>query len=363
MIRKTNILATFVTCSLFVMTQSCFADSLSILNDEELSKISGQALLNLAYTQGTDLSGSGGQNQSNLGFYRLGMEAQIDLNANIKKLQLGCGGSKGAGCDIDIDNVALTGITTSTAQGAGTTTDFKLTNPFIEFAIANPTSSSTRNIVGFRLGALSALGMMSLGSNANTSTLSDDTGINSLSGDIGVRVTNATIRNININAGLLTVTANAKVNDYSTTLIANRNNTFSLNGLSAVANINIPLISLVNLTMNNVNMNNIPYSTVHRLQVSDINGNPTSSAYLSLQSQNINWQNVASKQWNTNSAQKGWWLSIPDTQFANLNADGSQVTIGIGQALGGIFGGTVNIPAMDLGQTPVNNCYGKLKFC
>lgn len=171
-----------------VITNAVCADTLKSLDDQQLSQVTGQALLNLNYVA------PGGSNpNANIGFYRLGLEAVLELNANIKKLQLGCGGVKGTGCDIDIDNIALTGITTSTAQGAGVGTDFKLTNPFIEFAIQNPDTAATRTVTGFRLGALSALGIMNIGSNGDLNTLADDTGINSLSGDIGVRVTNANL--------------------------------------------------------------------------------------------------------------------------------------------------------------------------
>ncbi len=74
-------------------------NSLTVLTDSELSAETGQALFNMSYI------GPGGSNPNvDTGFYKLGMEAQLDLNANIKKLQLGCGGVKGAGCDIDLDN-------------------------------------------------------------------------------------------------------------------------------------------------------------------------------------------------------------------------------------------------------------------
>lgn len=335
-----------------MILQTAQANGLSKLSDEELSNIEGQALFNVNKTD---------DSKQGLSFYRLGMEAEIALNANVKKLQLGCGGVKGEGCDIDIDHVALTGITTSNAQGAGAATDFVLNNPFIEFAISNSDSASTRSIEGFRLGALSALGMMSLGSNENTSSLADDTGINSLSGDIGVRVTNANIKGLRI-TGI--GTADAKVDDYSSTIIANRSTSFSLNGLKANARLKlggiIPIPIDLQLT---ADMKDIPFNTAHRLQVSDVNGNPTSGAYLSLQKKDIQWQNIATGQWNNIAAKQGWWLSVPDTQFANLDMDGSGVRLSAFDAIGGILGATVDIPAMDLGQRPVSNCYGTLKFC
>jgi hypothetical protein len=96
--------------------------------------VEGQGLMTLSYISPTD-----SQNQntgSNIGFYKLGMEAQVDLNANIKKLQLGCGGVNGAGaCDIDIDYLSLSGVAdTSTGRASSSAT---ITNPFIQFAIKN----------------------------------------------------------------------------------------------------------------------------------------------------------------------------------------------------------------------------------
>ncbi|ENV57966.1 hypothetical protein F951_01022 [Acinetobacter soli CIP 110264] len=350
--------AILLTAAGLCLTQAVFADRLTSLDDQQMSEVTGQALLNLNYVA------PGGSNPNgNMGFYRLGLEAQLELNANIKKLQLGCGGVKGTGCDIDIDNIALTGITSSTAQGAGVGTDFKLTNPFIEFAIQNPDSAATRTITGFRLGALSALGIMNIGSNGDLTTLADDTGINSLSGDIGVRVTNAKINDVRATVlGLGLLRGSATIDSYSTTLLNNRDSTFSLTKMTAQAS-----PSLLNLKLTNVNMNDIPYRTVHQLLVADTdsNGNliATSNAYISSQSKDIFWQNVSNQTWASNAAKQGWWISIPQTQFNNLSID-QTVNISVLSALpGALLGTPVNLAPVDLGQMPISNCYGNLKFC
>ena len=347
-----------LTAAGLCLTQAAFADRLTSLDDQQMSEVTGQALLNLNYVA------PGGSNPNgNMGFYRLGLEAQLELNANIKKLQLGCGGVKGTGCDIDIDNIALTGITSSTAQGAGVGTDFKLTNPFIEFAIQNPDSAATRTITGFRLGALSALGIMNIGSNVDLTTLADDTGINSLSGDIGVRVTNAKINDVRATVlGLGLLRGSATIDSYSTTLLNNRDSTFSLTKMTAQAS-----PSLLSLKLTNVNMNDIPYRTVHQLLVADTdsNGNliATSNAYISSQSKDIFWQNVSNQTWASNAAKQGWWISIPQTQFNNLSID-QTVNISVLSALpGALLGTPVNLAPVDLGQMPISNCYGNLKFC
>lgn len=154
--------------------------AMTALNDDELAEVEGQALMNLEYTAGSNGTDSLGQSytQSNLGFYKLGLSAEIEMNANIKKLQLGCGGSNNsirAGCDIDIDNLSLSGIPEAGQERPETSA--KLTNPFIEFAIKNPTSAATREVMGFRVSAEKIVGLLTAGTNDGTPN-----GINTLSG-------------------------------------------------------------------------------------------------------------------------------------------------------------------------------------
>lgn len=113
---------------------------------------------------------------------------------NIKKLQLGCGGRNGPGCDIDLDNVSLSGnpgITGNPATDAGSDqnrtnrvgSSAKLTNPFIEFAIKNPGSAATREMIGFRVSSEKAQGLLTIG----TENSAVPNGVNALSGYIPVR--------------------------------------------------------------------------------------------------------------------------------------------------------------------------------
>lgn len=171
------------------------AYSFEPLNDDAMRNVDGQALFTLSYlapndstNHATDTNGS-----KNIGFYRMGMEAEIELNANIQNLQLGCGGVNGTGaCDIDIKNLSLSGLndgTVASGSTAGTPTYSEgragtsalLTNPFVEFAIKNPQSAATREIVGFRLSAEAIEGLLSAGLE-NLSTPSTTDGIQSLSG-------------------------------------------------------------------------------------------------------------------------------------------------------------------------------------
>jgi hypothetical protein len=144
-----------VALSGFVFAPSVWA--MSTLSDDELADVDGQALFNLSYLAPADAGNF--ESANNVGFYKLGFEAEIAANLNIKKLQLGCGGINGAGnCDIDIDNFSLSGAgnsatsnTSSTAdRAARVQSDAILTNPFFQFAIKNPNTAATREVVGFR---------------------------------------------------------------------------------------------------------------------------------------------------------------------------------------------------------------------
>lgn len=166
-----------------IMWANAYAGTFKSLSDSELAKVDGQALLNFskdAYAYKTD------KNET-VNFFKLGLDAEMELNTNIKSLQLGCGGVNGVGnCDIDISNLGLSGLPSGyDANGAPVyandraSTSAKITNPFIEFAIKNGGQAATREVVGFRFGAAQILGMLTAGTE-NTANPKD--GIQSFSG-------------------------------------------------------------------------------------------------------------------------------------------------------------------------------------
>lgn len=138
-----------------------------MLDDEQLSEVTGQALFIMDGQAGTGAS-------QGLEFYKVGLDAMLEINMNIGKLQLGCGGINGPGCDIDIDNLSLSGP--QNCPGGRVNCSAELTRPFIEFAIEND-NTPFREVVGFRLSAERALGLLSAGQNDGTVN-----GINTLSG-------------------------------------------------------------------------------------------------------------------------------------------------------------------------------------
>ncbi|MCL6246409.1 hypothetical protein M5F00_00740 [Acinetobacter sp. ANC 4945] len=180
---------------------SSLSHAMTALDDQELSNIDGQALLSMEYTQGYSAVDNNGQNidQSNVGFYKLGLEAEMELNANIKKLQLGCGGvnnSISSGCDIDIDHISLSGLPTNSNYTSDdrAATSALLSNPFVELAIKNPKSASTREVMGFRLSAEKISGLMTLGTSNEVDSNGNGVpnGINSFSGYMKTKTASGT---------------------------------------------------------------------------------------------------------------------------------------------------------------------------
>ncbi len=157
------------------------------LSDTEMSNSIGQAAFYTAYTPP---SGTGnGSNTSDFGFFTLGLNAELDINANIRHIQLGCGGVNGSGCDIDMNNVTLSGNpgVGSCPSGASLAScDAVITNPFIRLAVLNPNSLSTRQIAGVQLGAQNLVGLLQSGDNTTSAN-----GINSFSGYLHVQSTTA----------------------------------------------------------------------------------------------------------------------------------------------------------------------------
>ncbi|OTG99204.1 hypothetical protein [Acinetobacter sp. ANC 4973] len=372
---KKTIIAS-MAASAFSLTTMTYA--MTSLDDQALSKVDGQALLNLEYLQGSNQTDALGvnYNQSNIGFYKLGLNAEMELNANIKKLQLGCGGSNGAGkCDIDIDNLSLSGLPananyTSDERAA---TSAKITNPFIQFAIKNPTSAASREVLGFRVSAEKISGLMTLG----TENSATPNGLNSFSGYMktkaasGIAVTAertmsyadtqlqikgkvsgtlffipTTLDYVSDNYSLKLSSTSAPFTIGSTIVSGNRMTDVMLKGSGTVGQINfagdltakvlgglLPLEKKVtgNITGLKTDITvNQSLGLIHALYLN----NPAS---LSLQSQSILWSGAAV------GANKGWWLAMedevelgslsPTTQVAITNEVLKQTIAGINKDL------------------------------
>lgn len=348
---------------------------LSPLSDESLSEVTGQSLFNINYVAPSQSSNP----SSSIGFYRLGVAARMDINANIDKLRLGCGGVNGAaGCDISIDKLSLTGIK-SNGVDAGVLTDFVMNNPFFEFAIKNPTNPALREIVGIRFGAEESWGLLNMG--AGPSSLDNDpamhTGINSFSGYM-----RAYVENITIPTTLCTWGSNSAHTGCKTFLggccggseLSSTNSTINSNEPNAGDNIfdiilnrgtsvalnNMKVKSLLNLTLTSSLNEDLRF--IHQIAVGDdLNGNGlydpgegTNDMTISMQKENVSWQSLSSSTtWR--SASRGWWMSIPKVTMGNAT------TNRVYADLGALFG--ISLTNLDMNQRPIDNCYGGLNFC
>jgi hypothetical protein len=367
--------------SLLLVTLPSYA-VMKPLDDQALSQETGQAAF---YTSFIDVGGS--NPNPNIGFFTLGLNATVNLNANIEHLQLGCGGVKGLGCDIDLSGVSLVGVSPG-PSGTYADTDAVITNPFIQLAIKNPTTLSTRELVGFNLGAQQVLGQLLIGNDPNplsSPNPNNQSGIKSFSGSLGVNISNAVFTNVNVCVtadsfcylnGSATVAAPGNT-DYTTA--SNPNGFYqqqaTLNRDSTLADLG-PLIahasgSLLGLTLSNVHLINEPLSNIHSILIEDststsTNHIPTNNLSISLQNQGITYPTTSlsgALGWSPVQAAQGWWISIPSVVLADISSN-QKIDIGTIAALGGAaFGTRVDIDPVDLQQFPKSNCYNGMKFC
>ena len=339
--------AQYINMVLFIFSMisinHVYAATLQPMSDEQMSATTGQALMTLSYLAPNE-TGNSNPASSNLGFYKLGMEAEIDINANIKKLQLGCGGVNGAGaCDIDIDYLSLSGVSDTNTGRASSSA--KISNPFIEFAIKNPNSAATREVSGFRLSADSIQGLLTFG----LENVDAKSGINSFSGYMVTQATTGVVNTAAVNSGLTqpeldnkaitgrvksitgliggSFTSSAydlKLSAASGSLAlpsqeitgkriteANLTGTSVVSGIGLSGTVNadakiydtIPLSISGNLsgTINNLGVDVTVTENLGYFHKVDLNG---TAASLSVQKQNLIWPNAKS------TAQTGWWLEF-----------------------------------------------------
>jgi hypothetical protein len=193
------------------------------LADSELSNVTGQALMMMDKTPGTGIS-------SDVTFYKAGLDAVLETNLNIEKLQLGCGGVNGPGCDIDIDNFSLSGKTWSAGRPDSLAV---LTRPFFEFAIKNDDSRTLREVLGMRLSAENASGMLTFGDQTAAMTDAESqNGINSLSGYM------------NIGSATGTAITEARPMSYDNTTYAGKNYTGL--GQAMTGNLWLTVLAIIN---------------------------------------------------------------------------------------------------------------------
>lgn len=329
------------------------------MDDAGLAGISGQALFNAAR-----IPGVGG---SNLTFYRLMLDTQLDLNMNIDRLQLGCGGVNdalsGPGmCDIDIENVVLMGRNGTNAGAPGS--DFTLKRPYLEFAIKNDSNKTTREIVGINIGAQSANGYMGMGRfdsncNSNPDPIACHKGINSISGYLGTEMS-ATAAGSGTVLGFVPITfvgcfgntartddscgpGDAFFTSYRGTrmtdiALANKVLKMDVYGGAFTLNGKIDLRESLKYLHGIALVNALDFG-------------------ISFQREQLRWPNFNPNTFGaiTNT---GFWFNLPAIKVMDAYSDVGNV----GDATSALGNG-VAMQNIDLGQRPPDNCYGATKFC
>ena len=148
----------------FDATQTAAMLGMAELEDGQLSDVTGQALFVSERIVGTGTVATG---TAGISFYRVGLDATLDLNMNVGTLELGRTGAGATQVDLLADNVAFgcTANASNVCVSSGSATQLKpvrLTRPYFEFAIANDGSAS-REVVGIRLGGENISGPLSFG--------------------------------------------------------------------------------------------------------------------------------------------------------------------------------------------------------
>jgi hypothetical protein len=109
------------------------------MSDTELSTVTGQGLFTVSNSS-----------YSGFDFTRIGLDADVTLNANLSNLRLGqyaYAQRNGTGADIDIGTLNF-----GRSDGTAANRLVQITNPYFEFVYQNDVSSGQRQIVGMRLG-------------------------------------------------------------------------------------------------------------------------------------------------------------------------------------------------------------------
>jgi len=169
------------------LLSSMLRAEMTSLADSELSDVSGQALF--MATKQTNTNGLGTTHT----FYRMGFDAQLELNTNIAELKLG---ETSTGTDVWMKNLALgcvansAGTCVDSTSGMGTQLkNFTMLRPYIQLAFKNDGNRTSREVVGFRMGAENVSGPMSIGQLLSFSGYMNATGNITMQGQNDVAVT------------------------------------------------------------------------------------------------------------------------------------------------------------------------------
>lgn len=358
--------------------------------DEDLSAVTGQALFVADKITPNSLAGAGGAGSStDFTYYRIGLDAVLEMNLNIDRLRLGCGGVNDnlvAGvCDIDLEYVRFmgkcttpncgqsTGGITQFGSGAPVTSDFKLVRPYLEMAIKNDGSKTQREVVGIKIGAQTADGYVGIGGvNGDPGNVNNHFGINAISGYLGASMSAYLTVDSDLGGGNLCAgrpTGYAACNAYPTPMV------------------NIPAARTTGTRMTELQAPDTLLCCLHgaggllalfsgqdmylnlREDLRFLHGftmDNTNDFFISMQRQQVRYP-VYNKTGYAAQANTGWWMNVPSAQLkdlltptVDLGCPGGFLCLGALDAFNspGLF-----LQNVDLGSRAVRNCFGTTEFC
>lgn len=370
------------------------------LEDGELSDVTGQALLVSDYIPPSGTAGS----NTDFGFFRLGVDAEVSVNMNIDRLQLGCGGFNDvirAGCDIDLDYVTFMGLnaaqngpagnrgTDAASRRAAVESDLVMTRPYLELAIRNPASTSAREVAGFKVGAQAVTGFFGIGCAPATPGCDGvHKGINNFSGYMNASMNGIARFTTGLGNGTACIgnpTDNPNCsgpefynfgggvpkrvdgNNFSTITENQTSTAFAGTRFDEIYARGVRLNSVygANGLIDLLNPDEM-YATM-RVRMKEVHGfilNNTQDFGLSFQREDVAYPRY-NKTGSSYPASQGWWMNVPSIQLADL--DPATVNMGCPSLCLGLlsaFGAPgIDIGYPDLRDTPPVNCYGTLRFC
>ncbi|MDF1780442.1 MAG: hypothetical protein P1U67_04020 [Alcanivoracaceae bacterium] len=372
---------------------------MTALTDEGLAEVAGQGLFVSDYIAPNSLTGAGATGgNTDFGFYRMGLDVEVAMNANIDKLQLGCGGfnesAAGNSCDIDMDFVRLMGLNAAGngPSTAGAASDFILKRPYVEIAVKG--SGTTREVAGIKIGSEEANGYFGVGRQYANGAVNQETGVTCQTGGAAGNAGAGAARGA-CHSGVSRISAYLNVELSAVLPLTNGVSGYACFGLlsSSVPNggdcyasdtagvwkngkrLYAEIIGTRVATMRQVVELDLDATALGFISIDHAYANlvqdlktlhgfsldGTSDFFLSFQRQEIAYPTY-DKSGYAYPANAGWWMNVPDVTVTDVQ--GATVDLGgLFAALGNLAypgGDTIN---SDLGVAPPINCYGGYGFC
>ena len=363
--------------------------ALEAIDDEALAAVTGQSLFVGDFIAGNASDPNGGR----FDFHRMGLDVELALNANIDKLQLGCGGFNESiasnACDIDMDYVRLMGLNANGDGGHpdGPLSDFILKRPYIEIATTG-SGVTTREVVGIKVGSESANGYFGVGRNYTNGQVNQEfggtcnpggnpaarlnchTGLNRISGYLNTELSGtfpldiASIGGGDGCFGLMTG-PNAQ---FECSAADNQGVWGSHTGPLMVEITGTRLTEMREIieldlaaSIIGINLDHAYSEIIQNLRF--LHGfalDDTSDFFLSFQREKVAYPTYQ-KDGFAYPANAGWWMNVPYVGVRNFVGD--EVSLGLFDALAALSYPGTPVENSELNSLPPNNCYGSYGFC